>query len=426
MTCEIVIMNKQAAVLAADSSTTVTQWLDGKKEERYFKGTNKVFQLSNHHPIGMMIFDTAQLQGVPWDVVVKDFRDKLRRKSFNELEGYAKELFDYVKSHRQLFPPEFQKTSFLSDGGRAASLHYLFEVITKETVKNAETDEDRRAAIDKVLDDDIAKVDAEGLSSHFEQSDLDEALASHSQELAKMLSERLKDFDYAHLLDFEKLASLAVKFLFKRYRQYMDSTGIVLAGFGDNDYFPSFREYKCYGVLLGKFLFDEEDHRRVDRNTPAVIKPFATTTMVYTFVVGFSVDVFNTVRDETRKILRKLADAIASEKKVELGDDIESVIDSHLTQHTDEWTGSTASNHSWPLQRVIGSLPVDEMAELAETLVMLESLKEKVTQPTESVGGPIDVCVISKCDGFVWIKRKHYFERERNPQFFRRQADKFN
>ncbi|MEA1869822.1 MAG: hypothetical protein U9N09_06735 [Euryarchaeota archaeon] len=36
----------------------------------------------------------------------------------------------------------------------------------------------------------------------------------------------------------------------------------------------------------------------------------------------------------------------------------------------------------------------------------------------ETVAGPIDVAVISKGDGFIWIKRKHYFERELNPQFF--------
>jgi len=35
----------------------------------------------------------------------------------------------------------------------------------------------------------------------------------------------------------------------------------------------------------------------------------------------------------------------------------------------------------------------------------------------ETVGGPIDVAVISKGEGFVWIKRKYYFEKEINPHF---------
>jgi hypothetical protein len=36
----------------------------------------------------------------------------------------------------------------------------------------------------------------------------------------------------------------------------------------------------------------------------------------------------------------------------------------------------------------------------------------------ETVGPPIDVAVISKGDGFIWIKRKSYFEREFNQRFF--------
>ena len=36
----------------------------------------------------------------------------------------------------------------------------------------------------------------------------------------------------------------------------------------------------------------------------------------------------------------------------------------------------------------------------------------------ETVGGPVDVAVISKGDGFIWINRKHYFKPEFNPHFF--------
>ena len=63
-------------------------------------------------------------------------------------------------------------------------------------------------------------------------------------------------------------------------------------------------------------------------------------------------------------------------------------------------------------------LPKDELAAMAESLVNLTSFKRKVSMEVESVGGPIDVAVISKGDGFIWIKRKHYFEPELNQQFF--------
>lgn len=71
-----------------------------------------------------------------------------------------------------------------------------------------------------------------------------------------------------------------------------------------------------------------------------------------------------------------------------------------------------------PVTKVVSGLPKDELAAMAESLVSLTSFKRKVTMESETVGGPIDVAVISKGDGFVWIKRKHYFKAELNPQFF--------
>lgn len=67
--------------------------------------------------------------------------------------------------------------------------------------------------------------------------------------------------------------------------------------------------------------------------------------------------------------------------------------------------------------KVISSLPKEEMADMAEALVEITSLRRRVDSPLESVGGPIDVAVISKGDGLVWIKRKHYFDGALNGDF---------
>ena len=67
---------------------------------------------------------------------------------------------------------------------------------------------------------------------------------------------------------------------------------------------------------------------------------------------------------------------------------------------------------------MVTHLPKDELAAMAESLVRLTSFKRRVSVEAERVAEPIDVAVISKGDGFIWIKRKHYFQRELNPQFF--------
>ena len=71
-----------------------------------------------------------------------------------------------------------------------------------------------------------------------------------------------------------------------------------------------------------------------------------------------------------------------------------------------------------PVIEMVGFLPKDELAAMAESLVNLTSFKRKISMEPETVGGPIDVAVISKGDGLAWIKRKHYFEPELNQHFF--------
>ena len=64
---------------------------------------------------------------------------------------------------------------------------------------------------------------------------------------------------------------------------------------------------------------------------------------------------------------------------------------------------------------MIGALPKDDLSKVAESLVNLTSFKRRVSAEAETVAEPIDVAVISKGDGFVWIRRKHYFPPDLNP-----------
>ena len=71
-----------------------------------------------------------------------------------------------------------------------------------------------------------------------------------------------------------------------------------------------------------------------------------------------------------------------------------------------------------PILAATKFLQKDELAFVAETFVNMVSFRKKVTLEDETVGGPIDVAVISKGDGLVWIKRKHYFDSSLNHHFF--------
>ena len=60
MTAEIVIMNKSAVALAADSAVTV----GCERGEKIYNTINKLFMLSKYHPVGIMVYGSAGLIGV--------------------------------------------------------------------------------------------------------------------------------------------------------------------------------------------------------------------------------------------------------------------------------------------------------------------------------------------------------------------------
>lgn len=64
-------------------------------------------------------------------------------------------------------------------------------------------------------------------------------------------------------------------------------------------------------------------------------------------------------------------------------------------------------------------IPLAEMAFFAENLVNMTTLKRTfaIDGNQQTVGGPTDVAVLSKGDGFVWIKRKLYFDGQLNPNY---------
>lgn len=72
------------------------------------------------------------------------------------------------------------------------------------------------------------------------------------------------------------------------------------------------------------------------------------------------------------------------------------------------------------VEDMVEFMPKQDLAEFAEALVNLSSLQRRVHSGFETVGGPIDVAVISKSEGLVWVKRKHYFPQELNARFFNR------
>jgi hypothetical protein len=68
------------------------------------------------------------------------------------------------------------------------------------------------------------------------------------------------------------------------------------------------------------------------------------------------------------------------------------------------------------LPLVFPAMPLQDAIDLAEFLVDLTIKFSRFLPGAPTVGGPIEIAAISKHEGFRWINRKYYFNRELNPR----------
>lgn len=419
MTSEVCLMNRLAVVLAADSATTVTRWDGHGKEERYFKGANKIFQLSNYDPVGMMIFDSADIMSVPWELVVKEFRNHLSHKSFNDIAGYAAEFFSFLDDNMRLFPQHVRDEAFII-AARSASLDVLFQIQKDESHS---ADEKTKIA-DKAVAERLNEVNALPAGSFFANDAIAEKVATFKDELEKRLEECRIIFGNYFPDDLEELVLVGITDCLKRPFEYFGKTGLVFAGFGDHNIFPSCLEYSSCGIVLEKHVSMEITRLSIDHDVPAALSSFAQTSMSETFSLGLSQDVYHSIMMYLTRGLHSFAEELCKDAGIDIASmaNIDALIANSRKNISDAVLNQANQDHALPLRRVLGVLPIDEMAELAEMLINLQSVKEKVTKPSETVGGPIDVAVITKSEGLIWIKRKHFFDASINPRFLHRQS----
>ncbi|MBB4092596.1 hypothetical protein HGG72_09155 [Ochrobactrum pecoris] len=417
MTSEVCMMNRLAVVLAADSATTVSRWVDGNREERYFKGANKIFQLSNKHPVGVMIFDSADILNVPWETIIKSFRSEAAGKSFNTVEDYAKELFNYLNENQRFFPENKQTEQIIrsAQGVAWGTISSVIEDVGPD---------DRFQAIVAAFTESDRQLANIAVPNGLDDENIDKALGDTRHAVSEFIEGYLGHLGIAIEGGIEGLADTSIREVIKRPQQHLSSTGLVFAGYGDHEYFPAMVEYRHYGIVNGRHIYERNTSEKIDHDKPAWISAFAQTSMTDTFSLGLSADVYESLMVAVVDTITNFAEDVAGQSGGQIAaiDDLAGLVQAARNRISQAVLDKASKDHSLPLRSVLSVLPVDEMAELAETLITLQSLKEKVTKPSETVGGPVDVAIITKHEGLVWVKRKHFFNSDINSRYQLRQA----
>lgn len=199
---------------------------------------------------------------------------------------------------------------------------------------------------------------------------------------------------------------------------WINYSGIVIAGFGDAEVFPSLTELGCQAVVNDKLKYIQGRDVKIGFENDATIVPFAQREMVIAFMEGIHPKYLHALESYLTELFDKYPEKVVDAISQIDGSETEQLVaklkdlgKALLEEFNDQMKNKRQIDHVSPVINTVAILPKDELAVMAETFVNLTSFKQKMSLDAETVGEPIDVAVISKGDGFVWIKRKHYLSR---------------
>ncbi|WP_121615771.1 hypothetical protein [Virgibacillus halodenitrificans] len=410
MTAEVAIMNKLGMALAADSA--ITSGRDGV--QKVYNSANKLFSLSKHHSVGIMVYGAASFMEVPWDIIIKSYREYLGDKKFDNLSYYFEDFLDFLR----------QDNRFGREDIEHIIVYRTFSDILKRLVRGVEEEVsslDDTGKITTILMETV-KTQLNEYKQKEDWLELDYTTFQKSfNTVVTEVREELIVYETPGELN-ALLSELAFEVTKSDYFS-LGSTGIVFCGYGEKEIFPHLLNYRLEGFVNGqlkyKKLKDKEISYTSDKKAgTAAILPFAQREMVDSFMYGIEPTMEDTIFGIVEEVLTNYHEQIKKHLNIDLtdeqvketmrlGNEMYESIQSSVNEYQQ-------SNYIEPLLGVVRSLPKEELAEMAEALVNLTSFKRRVTRATESVGPPIDVAVITKGDGFIWMKRKNYVNSEIN------------
>jgi hypothetical protein len=423
MTAEIAILNSSGIALAADSAVTIA-------DQKVYNSANKLFTLSKYQPVGIMVYDSADLMGIPWEIIIKEYRRKLGKKYFPTLKEYAEDFWSFLKDDNVVIPAESKDLYAVTQA--ESYLRFVFRKLEEAVKKKIESQGGATLAdsysllLDVLRDTQPLIYDAEFLTG-LTNSDSEELCSRYREQFDATIKDQFGELYDLLSEDNKKLICSHIANLFVRNKFVLRTSGVVIAGYGTEEMFPRIASYQVEGIIgnLVKMRFNEGKSNIQNDTFVTTIVPFAQDEMVWTFISGIDPEVTKFASTYLDDLFRKYPSSLDS---AQLGttDEILSKIRDKLVadgvlllqQFNNDLYKFQRKNNSQPILDMVGVLPKDELAAMAESLVNLTVFKRKVSKAVETVGGPIDVAVISKGDGFIWVKRKHYFKAELNQHFF--------
>ena len=394
MSVGVCVINRNGIALAADSAGTFTG------SDMFYNSINKVFPLSSKYAYGAVTYGVLAVQGVPVEQLLKEFGNYLDSK------GCINDFFEIVPRFQEYIESNHKYYNF--DDSEKTYCEWLINTLVTDyggKIKSVVSLDDVENKIDEILLELNTYITKHLKVENYDVSQyiMNDYLTRYEHELNNIVPE-LNNYPTKK----EKFWELICQYFNLSIKKDDESkTGILFAGYGKNDAFPKYIHVETYLVIGGMLKMKVvESYTEYERGSK--ILPLAQDEIILTFCKGISDSFKNFIPEKIEDIINNKIDNLKEDFSEEQKNTIKNSLKECKQEITNAINIKSRNENVDPLLRSVTLIPLSEMAFLAENLVNITSLRRTYVLDgnQQTVGGPTDVAIISKTDGFCWIKKK--------------------
>lgn len=374
-----------------------------------------------------MIYSSSTFMSTPWEIIIKLYRKELKDKSFETIKDYKDDFIKFIKDKDFYTTPDYQLLNLKQ------FIYWNLDNLKKRIIENLSDDKSEEELViefqEKILED-----IQNNINTYDEATNILTDFVNYTIENFKEYSEvGIKEvtdtvFDGIAINDDIFNAIIELYFNHLRTTNFIGiETGIVFGGFGEKEIYPSLVSIMVSDVLDNRLRYYDFDSCQISDNNNGAIMPYAQIDIINMFIKGIDPEIDRTYISVFQKLLKEYNNTIVNLLEDENPDLAKKINDLDLSIVAGDFENQLnqlkREKQISPTLDTVAILSKEDLAEMAESLIYLTYLKRRISSSEESVGGPIDVAIISKGDGFIWKKRKHYFEESLNKHFM---ANYFN
>lgn len=403
MTSIIAALNKKAVAVAADSAVTIG-------DKKVYNEGEKLFELSHYAPVGIAIYGNLELINVPIDVIIKNYANSLKNATRPTLREYVSDFFVKLK----------QQSYFLSEGKQKVALKNDFIIYLKANIEKVPNYSNLQPV--------DLKMAFEARISHicgsYNNIQVLPSLNGLAEDDFKTFNTEILDDcvawirnNYSFVVDKDIMASMLYN-VFCKSLPITNTTGLVFLGYGENEIYPRLYNFKFRHIVNGSLAYieDEKQKSEIGITADTSLRSFAQDEVANTIIYGVhptvETDFYKAFDFVLGHLVQKVNDMIPQGgQKIE--DDVQAILDQYKDQikklFVEESNKKAKEEYIKPFIDSFLHLGKLDLADFVESVVKLTEVRKNIlVDEKNTVGGPIDVMLITKGDGLVWMKRKHY------------------